>query len=259
MWGSGSNDESTIPSHYSKLTGHPVVNFGESGYTARQNLNMALNAFLDNTLEVPKWVVYYDGGNEVTVKCQKILTPVSSSREFQIRNALLEVRAGALEFEYLLRSPMAFFTKWKNKVRSKLGLGGYVSESDDYYDCDINPVKSRLVAEALINDWSSARSMLKSRGIKFFPVLQPIMYFSKSKMDHFTPEILIGSEALERQYMAVYPMIRKVAREQGFEFYDFTEVLDVEEAFFFDHVHISHTGNKRVAEAMVASFRANTP
>ena len=47
MWGTGSSDNHTIPSHFNSLTNIPVYNFGETGWNSRQSLNQLINVIGD--------------------------------------------------------------------------------------------------------------------------------------------------------------------------------------------------------------------
>jgi len=71
MWGTGSPDEETIPSHLSKLLNQRegidsrVFNFGESGYVSTQELVYLVRKL--QTERPPDVVIFYDGFNEALV------------------------------------------------------------------------------------------------------------------------------------------------------------------------------------------------
>jgi hypothetical protein len=73
MWGTGSSDEGTIPSQFAALTGMHSDNFGEQGYTAHQALILLIQLLQEG--QRPDLVVFYDGVNEVAIKCVTELTP----------------------------------------------------------------------------------------------------------------------------------------------------------------------------------------
>ena len=62
MWGTGSTNETTIPSFFSTMTGERVWNLGESAYNSFQEL-IQLQRMLANGY-TPKVVIFYDGVND---------------------------------------------------------------------------------------------------------------------------------------------------------------------------------------------------
>ena len=68
MWGTGADDERTIPSYFAKKTGEHVLNLGESGFNTIQEL-IQLQILLAKGL-TPKEVVFYDGVNDGYYFCQ---------------------------------------------------------------------------------------------------------------------------------------------------------------------------------------------
>ena len=67
IWGSGVRDDGTIPSQFAATTGFWSENFGESGYTAHQDLMLLMQLLQDG--HRPGIVVFYDGVNDVEAKC----------------------------------------------------------------------------------------------------------------------------------------------------------------------------------------------
>ena len=67
-----------------------MTNFGETGYIARQSLaylnNHVINYSLLDMSDVS--VVFYDGVNEVTYRCQNEFNGMGTGRENQIQNLL---------------------------------------------------------------------------------------------------------------------------------------------------------------------------
>jgi hypothetical protein len=76
-------------------------------------------------------------------------------------------------------------------------------------------------------------------------VLQPVTYFSNSKLEH-----LKLSDIERKQFEAVYPLIRqKMAERPGL--HDLTGVLDRPEHVYIDFCHLSPNGNRHVAQRLV--------
>ena len=79
MWGIGSLDaRSTIPSQFAAATKVRSENYGEIGYTAHQSLVQLLQMLQAG--HRPSLVVFYDGVNDVAIKCERGLTPDSTGR-----------------------------------------------------------------------------------------------------------------------------------------------------------------------------------
>ena len=98
MWGTGSNDENTIPSLYSKEYKLKTYNFGESGYTSRQSLALLINLYLEEKIKPDKnIIIFYDGFNDVFMGCRSEIRKIQTQREKQI-NEILEIKTGNDDF-----------------------------------------------------------------------------------------------------------------------------------------------------------------
>jgi hypothetical protein len=82
MWGTGVRDDATIPSQFAARTGIWSENFGEIGYTAHQSLMLLVQLLQDG--HRPDFVVFWNGGNDVSDKCRTELPPYSHSQEARI-------------------------------------------------------------------------------------------------------------------------------------------------------------------------------
>src|SRR5262245_43968292 len=86
MWGTGANDEGTIPSQFAALTRMRSDNFAEAGYTAHQNLMFLIQLLQEG--HRPDLVLFYDGVNEVAIKSVTELTPDAHMLEAEIDGLL---------------------------------------------------------------------------------------------------------------------------------------------------------------------------
>lgn len=231
MWGFGANNEGTIPALYQQAAHIKSFNFGERGYTAHQSLNLFQK--LLSAGAKPKSVFFYDGGNEVAMKCRKELGFYSADYEMDFRSKIGVPRES---FEYLF---LPLITKL-----GKLFSGG----GEDQYDCDSNPQKTRNIALALYYDWETARYLAQMNGAKFVAVLQPVAYQGLPNLSHL-PKTM-ENRALARQYQAVYAEIRKVMLERKFAYVDLTGIYDGEEFTYIDFCHVTPNGNRKVADAL---------
>ena len=71
MWGTGSNDNNTIPSIFSQLNNVSVINYGETGYLSIQSFNLLNTLVIQEKLDLKnKVVIFYDGVNNVATNCE---------------------------------------------------------------------------------------------------------------------------------------------------------------------------------------------
>lgn len=237
MWGAGSDDANTIPAIFNGNTGKRALNFGESGWVAHQSLNQLIKLYSEG--HRPTDVVFYDGVNEVAHKCRFENDFWSDARETRIRQALRN--HGPTGFWYYMQ-PVLFMARDIRGLFDKLQPG----RRPNFYDCDTNSAKADLIAEQLITDWKIAAMLVESYGGRFHGYLQPVSYFSKTRLDQ-----LDGDQKLElrNQYEAVYPIIRAKMAKSNLGT-DITSLFDRDEYIFIDFCHVSPNGNAIIAERM---------
>jgi hypothetical protein len=228
MWGTGSPDSGTIPSQFARLSGLEARNFGETAYTAHQNLEMLIK--LLQAGERPQAVVFYDGVNEVVHKCRTELGPYSDANESRTRVAVES--SGFYRFFWNLIGELSTFFSERQQLEG--------------YDCASDPKKAQAVAEALVSDWKIAQATAAVYGAKFYAFLQPVVYFSHTRTDYLDAG---PNDAFSQQFQAVYPRIR--AAMAGTPFLDLTDALDRDEPIYIDFCHVSPNGNEMVAQRFV--------
>ena len=248
MWGSGVADEETIPSHFARLADRVTTNFGESGYIARQSLNLLQEAFTTRDVgERPEVIVFYDGANEVEVRCRRSNPGLDASRGNQIADALTLEIPEDLSFRSLTRPATAFIERYGGRLQEK--LGETTDPDADRYGCHDESLKAELVARAVVEDWTSAAAISESRGATFLAVLQPVTYLSDTPTDG----LAIHADyrrGLAEQFLVVYPLIREFAETAGIDFLDLTSLLDGPVSRYTDFIHLDSPGNEMVARAI---------
>jgi hypothetical protein len=114
------------------------------------------------------------------------------------------------------------------------------------YDCDLDDEKAEQVARALLWDWLATKHLVESSGGRFLAILQPVAYFGAPAVGHLELD-----EELGRQYMTVYPKVRRLVQSEFAplleNFSDFGDVLDGEDPIYIDFCHVSPEGNEIVA------------
>lgn len=245
MWGSGSDDERTIPSAFAKA--HPqyrAINLGETAHAAHQNLN-ALLQVLAGGLE-PDVVVFYNGSSEIN-KCRVGLSAFSTTDEPQIRQLLEpERREFAIDRALsLVFHPLEVFSK---SLRGSLEARLFGSTSRR--DCSDDPAKAQMIARVLIWDWLAAKHLVEGYGGRFVAALQPVAYFSRTRKDHIEID-----QDLQRQYQAVYAAYDALlpdfpALESNL--LDLRGAFDRDEYIYIDADHAGPNGNAIIATAIGA-------
>jgi hypothetical protein len=240
MWGTGADDANTIPSLVTELGGYRAVNWGESAYTAHQSLVLLMQLLQEG--HRPNVVVFYDGVNEVSHKCRAELTPTSHAREGQIRSALAASKSeNVYGLSYIARPLIAL----AGVVSSRIAL---LTRGEGQFVCHTDGARAQQIADNLIEDWDVARRLVESYGGKFIGVLQPVSYFSDTRLEH-----LKLSEVERKQFKTVYPLIRQ--RMQGRPgLFDLTGTLDRREYIYIDFCHLSPNGNRYVALKIVETL-----
>ena len=244
VFGTGVNDANTIPSLLVGKTGLQAVNFGGDNYIARQNVIRLLREYETNDTENIS-VVFYDGVNDVHVKCRVENLDLVTDRQAQIRNALGDNRAAIDASPGQLLGPARVLI---DKVFQRGVLGGPGEETEDLYVCDDDVDRADQVARALVSDWKAAQAITETNGGRFVAVLQPVSYLSDTRLDHLTPGAYDTEFA--KQYSAVYPLIRSYASAAGINFFDLSHVFDHDEFIYIDFCHVSPNGNEYMAEAL---------
>lgn len=231
MWGIGTNDAGTIPSQFAALTGLHAENFGESAYVVHQNLLLLIQLLQEG--HRPDLVIFYDGANDALHKCRIELTPLSHEREYQMQTLLRQSSRPDSFLHYF--APIV-------AVAQKTALTLSRGSRSQHYNCQEDAKKSENIAESMFLDWRLAKQLVEGYGGTFVGILQPVAYFSRTRLDRSTL-----SDEEEAQYKSIYPIMRdKIAR--GREFYDLVSVLDRDEEVYIDWCHLVPKGNRYVVD-----------
>ena len=249
-WGTGADDDRTIPSEFVKLNPEYVAyNFGETGWMAHQSVNLFLKRYFEGFR--PDVVVFYDGVND-TGKCRSELDPFAHSREYKMRVVMQEASSENPE------SPLFLILPIKNFVEKLIRMASNnAAAPSSFYDCIDNPAKAEQVARVLLSDWLLVKNLVESYGGTFVPILQPVIYFSDTKKDHLKLDLELG-----RQYEVVYPLVLELIQREfptlAENFMDLRNVLDRDEYFYIDWCHLSPNGNRLVAARISDGVNART-
>ena len=75
------------------------------------------------------------------------------------------------------------------------------------YDCHINQAKALSIAQHLVNNWHIAYVLSQYKGFKFYGILQPTLFTTKTNSEYFPTSKIRANLEWETQYNIVYPLI----------------------------------------------------
>lgn len=237
MWGTGSNDENTISSIFSHEFFSRTINFAESGYNARQSLSLLINILTLKEINEPKYIIFFDGANDVMHRCRREVKGLSTHKQNQINTFLDEYSdAHTLSYYYVFQPVKTFIKRIKMK---------FVKKNKIFYDCDDDLTKAKLIARTLVENWYQAQMISEINGDNFLAILQPVVFFGNPNLKHL--KLDFDSE-FAKQFKIVYPLIKKYAIEKKINFLDLTNSFDGNEYIYIDFAHVSPNGNKIIAK-----------
>ncbi len=179
-WGTGVNDDLTYPSLFARRNNVSVINFGETGYVARQSLAYLTNYLISNNISDLSNVnvVFYDGANDVIHRCRTEIKSLAGGREAQIQRIL-----GSAEEKFSLRRT---FLQIKDFIRVVLEKFGWkpIASAKNYYACGADTARASEVARTLVGIWKTASQMVSARGGNFVAILQPVAQVGSAKVDY---------------------------------------------------------------------------
>ena len=238
-WGTGVDDDSTIPALFDQLTrGYRVFNYGQGGWNARQNLALLVNLISEGRM--PDVVVFYNGYNHI-VNCYFPDMNVHGAYA-RMRDTLAERPRYGMLYHQIVAPPLRFFQELLRK-RKKGGAGGL---------CSTDPNHAERVAEHLVRIWDMADSLVTARGGRFYAFLQPTVFDGRARTEHLSLRRGDRSD----QHAAVYPRIRSLAANRGY-FTDLTGAFDVDEYVYIDTAHVTRNGNEIIARRMLQRIESD--
>jgi hypothetical protein len=233
MWGTGADDDGTIPSLFKKKIGDKfnVLNYGEAGYTAYQSLIFLQTQMAKGLLDSPRLIISYDGVNN-SFRGRKYF---SHRREEQIGNLLKDQD---LKQNYLF---MKYTRTFINKIVSEYSYPPEPVFSD---------IDDRKAAIELLNTWVMMQNLAHSRGSDFLCILQPNIFVGSPNFDNLNnTSNLYPFKDGYRYYKYVSEFINTKDEYKQLEasFIDMTNVLDNIPNVYIDFCHISPNGNEIIA------------
>ncbi len=229
MWGTGVDDEHTIPAHFNAL--HPedrAYNHGQSGFVSRQGLARLIN--LVNQEMPMDVVIFYDGCNDAHNLCEAVGS-INTHREFSTMAAKLELHSDVVD-----ALTGSIRTVIQKVVKKAVELPN---------QCLQDPVYAKRVATTLVNNWKIARSIASMGGAEFHAILQPVAAIGQPNI------VYLPARTRNNAWELVYPLVQGIkAREQLDWVHDFSDAFDIKEAIYIDGCHVNSLGNEIIARRL---------
>ncbi|MDH5701102.1 MAG: SGNH/GDSL hydrolase family protein [Nitrospirota bacterium] len=227
MWGTGVDDQHTIPSLFNEL--HPdyrVYNHAQSGFVSRQELAGLINlANQDQPMDI---IVFYDGCNDPLTLCRADLSLNGHREESKFIQKL----------ERTWETPEALFGSTQTMIQKLIKKGKRPGSQ-----CQANPAYAEKVAMTLVNNWKLAKQIANFRGAEFLAILQPVISIGKPSI-HYITEEFDGSD-----WLAVYPHVLEIKQKEQLDWiHDFTDSFDGPAFIYIDSCHTNNLGNQIIAQ-----------
>ncbi len=238
MWGSGVDDQNTIPAHFNAL--HPkdqAHNHGQSGFVSRQGLARLVNLVNQNSpMQV---IVFYDGCNDSLSLCDPKVS-INGHREQAKMANKLEHRWQV--FDGLFGSIQIVIQKIRKKKDRPVS------------QCQSNPTYAKTVASTLVNNWKIAKEVAALGGAEFHAILQPVAPIGQPNIEY------LSKRQSRTDFHLVYPLVLEIKKKEHLDWiHDFTDAFNVDEYIYIDSCHVNGRGNQIIAQRISALLESQSP
>jgi hypothetical protein len=227
MWGSGVDDQNTIPAHFNDLhQDYRAYNHGEAGFVSRQELARLVN--LVNVNSPMDVVVFYDGCNDSFSLCREDVEIHGHREQAKITKKLEHQWKIADDLVGSIRTVIQKMKKTGKRPPSQ---------------CKADPTYANLVASTLVNNWKIAKAVAALGGAEFHAILQPVAPLGHPNIEYLKER---GSRT---DFHLVYPLVLEIKEREHLDWiHDFTDAFDVDEYIYIDSCHVNGRGNQIIAE-----------
>jgi hypothetical protein len=238
IWGTGVNDENTLPSHFSKISQgkYRAINFGEAEYNAYQSF-ITLNLQIKKGFR-PDIVISSDGPNMLG-KLKKGAKHFSHTREGQVNSMLADqgLRIQLSFKHYFFKKIQLFisamFTKFGNSPITKF---------------DVNEKNIEIIAKSLCDTWLETKYLADRYGAEYIAILSPSSAIGNPNLSHLNIK-----ESSKQRYKKLYSKIKELLETKQYQELQsnlmfIPYIFDCDDYIYIDSVHLSPLGNKLIAE-----------
>lgn len=227
MWGSGVDDQNTIPAHFNALhQDYRAYNHGQSGFVSRQGLARLVN--LVNQKSPMDVIVFYDGCNDSLSLCGHDVS-INGHREQEKMASKLEHRWQVADD--LIDSIRVVIQKVAKERERPIS------------QCSTDPAYAQMVASTLVNNWKISKTVAAMGGADFHAILQPVAPIGEPNIEY------LSKRPSRTDFHLVYPLVLEIKEREHLDWiHDFTDAFDVEEYIYIDSCHVNGRGNQIIAQ-----------
>lgn len=251
IWGTGVNDENTIPSLFSKQSNqYQVLNYGESGYNAYQSYQFFQIKVIEGLQ--PKLVISYDGVNNSPVKYKSFF---STARERQIadrmRGADTSPEGGTPTLKTHFLGPTKALIK-KLFAADKRATGKILT---------FTPKRNREAAIELLESWLITKRLCDAIQSDFICILQPNIFVGKPITDYLPKK---KKSIKFKNGFDYYKIVLELLETKRYKilknhFIDMTNAFDHIPYLYIDYCHVSTEGNQIIANKINSYLKNINP
>lgn len=257
MWGTGSPDWGTIPAYLQasleKLREGPicVVNFGESAYVSTQSVLELLMQLQSGN--VPNWVIFYDGPNDVYTGYQSGRTGVHENvdtlaakfenRDVSQSGPLMEL----LKSFHLFSLSNGLVGKLDAKPQASPKLITYETMGIDA------AALSKSIVENFLGNYKIVDGLAHEYGFRYFFFWPPHISMSQKPLKREEKALKLSiNPALNKLYHLVCRRIELLPVEYENLYYMGKIFDEYEPLVWLDDAHVTPEGNRLIAQKMLA-------
>jgi lysophospholipase L1-like esterase len=251
LYGTGVPDSLTLPSYLSRELNTTscveVTNFGVEGYVNNQELNV-----LEEELKAghqPDIVIFYDGFNDALVGAINPGIPGTHIGYLTVKARLEGTVIGRLEF-----------------LRRSCAVQVANATIFNLFRPDVTPSEPGLRTKAIATvenfeqNLKIANALGNSHGFHVYAFWQPVVVFGHKPLTASEKRLVESSSNSATPFQAMIPVYEEAQRRavSASDFVFLGNVFDeVQEALYFDWVHLSPRGNELAARAIAEYITAH--
>jgi hypothetical protein len=222
-----------------------VVNYGQQGFVARQNLAALLKVVSSG--EPLGTIVFYDGVNDVFVFCQERTTLSGHSLEPLYRKLVADyVATRGRPLSYTWSATLgSLYALLRGTEKTTVDLADISSDR-----CSNDPKAIETIAERMWRTWLAAKALTESFGGNFVAILQPVSSVGNPDRHYLQP-----TPTWDGWYRTAYAALTAKITDGTPWAHDFSKAYDNSGPVYIDWAHVSERGNAIMANQISLLLR----